>query len=265
MVGADQFSRYGRLAADLTRRIVVGDLASGTDLPGEATLARDIGVSRTVVREAMRVLSERGLVQVRQGLATRVNRPDAWNMLDRAVLLAHRQSPRFYDLIMDLMEARRVVEVPAAKMAAARADDAERQLILEAADRLPNEPGEDVSALIEADLTFHHSILKASGNPFVYRAAAPLYELLRVSMEVTIPIGFERTRERHGGIAEAVAAGDGVKASMAMDDHLTRAEGLLRQYRNQVEALADRAVSSASRAGQSALGEERPKRREVRG
>src|SRR5581483_10000267 len=98
----------------LIERIVGGEFAPGAGLPSEAEMCETYGVSRSSVREALRVLAEKGLIEVRHGLGTRVNPPDRWDFLDALVLNARRRVGGMAAVIRDLLEAVRIVECEAA-------------------------------------------------------------------------------------------------------------------------------------------------------
>src|SRR5213594_3545034 len=114
-------SLHGRVVHAIGRRILSGDLRPGDLLPAEP----DLGASRTVVREAVKVLAAKGLVESRPKTGTRVRSRDAWNLLDPDVL-AWQQDGADGDgtesLLRKMTEVRRIIEPAAAELAAARAD-----------------------------------------------------------------------------------------------------------------------------------------------
>src|SRR5712692_3135820 len=111
-------SLHGRIVHAIGRRIVRGDLRPGDLLPAEP----ELGASRTVVREATKVLAAKGLVESRPKTGTRVRPRDQWNLLYPDVLAWQQEGAADDDLLRKLTEVRRVIEPAAAELAAARAD-----------------------------------------------------------------------------------------------------------------------------------------------
>src|SRR5688500_3121142 len=106
------------VAAELVDRIVRGVHAPGTPLPPEPALCETFSVSRTVVREAVKMLQEKGLVHVRQGSGTTVTPPMSWNMLDELVLKATIAQDEGLDILDDVVVTRRLLESDMAHVAA---------------------------------------------------------------------------------------------------------------------------------------------------
>src|SRR3954469_19248455 len=109
------------LTAELVQRIVRGVYRPGTSLPTEPVLCETFSVSRTVVREAVKMLQEKGLVQVRHGAGTTVTSPTMWNMLDELVLAASIAQDEGLAILDDLVVTRRVLESDMANVAARHA------------------------------------------------------------------------------------------------------------------------------------------------
>ncbi|RDL47951.1 Pyruvate dehydrogenase complex repressor [Ensifer sp. M14] len=173
-------NRTENTADALAQRIVRGIYPVGTLLPAEPELEREYSASRTVVREAVKTLSAKGLVTVRQRHGTRVNQRDQWMWLDGDVirwLSAGRLDPE--DLLA-FSEVRRIFEPEAAALAAARATDTQRRTILlsfAAMEASQNRSDEAVAA----DKAFHLAILEATGNPVLHslrRAIEALFDAL---------------------------------------------------------------------------------------
>src|ERR1700734_1517492 len=93
----------------IVESIVAEKFASGDSLPSEAEMCEVYGVSRSSVREALRVLAEKGLIEVRHGLGTRVNPPERWDFLDPLVLSARRRNHAMAPIFDDLHEARKIL------------------------------------------------------------------------------------------------------------------------------------------------------------
>ncbi len=120
MKATDTRSLHGHVVRELGRRIVVGDLQPGDVLPREEVLAESMEVSRTALREALKVLSAKGLIEARPKTGTRVRPKDAWNQLDADVLSWRCASMPTDDFIEKLVEMREIIEPAAAASAAKR-------------------------------------------------------------------------------------------------------------------------------------------------
>ena len=152
------------VAAELVDRIVRGVHAPGTPLPPEPALCDTFSVSRTVVREAVKMLQEKGLVQVRQGSGTTVTSPTTWNMLDELILEASIAQDEKLDILDDLVVTRRLLESDMANVAARVADPGHRRAAAAGSwiemDKLVN----DHVAYADHDRAFHDVIMQTSGN-----------------------------------------------------------------------------------------------------
>lgn len=211
---------HARVVDWLGRQIVSGQLASGAQLPNEAELAAQLSVSRGGVREAVKALAAKGLVEARPRLGTRVLPRDQWNLMDRDVIDWHgaNAEPGF---LGDLLELRLMVEPGAAQLAAERAS-AEQIAALELAyagmeenaSRLP----EAEDAFVEADLIFHLTVLRSSGNELIEQLGrlleAGLYHGLEASSHA--PGGIAATLPLHHSVLSAVRARRPVAAFRAM-------------------------------------------------
>ncbi len=203
---------------DLGLRIVCGDLCPGTALPSESDLATELAVSRTVVREATKVLAAKGLVESRPKTGTRVLPRSSWNLIDPDILawqFAAGVEPGFF---RDLNEVRTVIEPRAAELAAERATDSERQQLsrllaaMEAA-------GDDPRAYIDWDLRFHGAVLRATHNELLARMADALLYALRAGRQVTsrTPSSPPLASRAHRAVVEAIERGDAAAARTAME------------------------------------------------
>lgn len=151
------------LAAELVQRVVQGRHPSGTPLPPESALCETFGVSRTVVREAVKILQEKGLVQVRQGAGTIVTAPTTWNMLDGLVLAATIAEDHTLAILDDLVVTRRLLEADMAHMAARLADDGVIEQLRTLVDRM-DELVDDPVRYADYDRAFHDVVMQTSGN-----------------------------------------------------------------------------------------------------
>lgn len=155
-------SLHGRVVEEIGGAIVGGTLRPGDALPGEAQLAVQMSVSRTILREALKVLAAKGLIETRQKTGMRVRDARHWNHLDPDVLAWRCEAMPTEDFVGKLVEMREIIE-PAACMAAARRRDASQlEAIGEALDAM--EAAGDLEAWAEADLRFHEAVLAATNN-----------------------------------------------------------------------------------------------------
>ncbi len=216
-------SLHGRVAHDLGARIAGGDFAPGTVLPNEAALGASFGVSRTVLREAVKVLAAKGLVEARPKIGTRVRPRADWNMLDPDVLAWQCAGSDLPGVAEDLMEIRRVVEPHAAALAARRATDAEILGIAGAYADMERAP--DIESSVEPDVRFHLAVMDATHNAFL----RPLGALIRAALSASFrlskmpPGAHERSMPRHRAVLDAIRAHDPEAARAAMRDLLDHA------------------------------------------
>ena len=152
-------------------QIVAGRYAAGSRLPTEAELAGRLGISRPSLREALRALARKGLVESRPRRGTIALARERWDVLDRDVLGWMAQAPPDREFLIGLVEARAIFEPAAARLAAQRATPAQILAIEGAyrgmAEALPH----DLEACNRHDLAFHEAIVSASGNVMLVRLA----------------------------------------------------------------------------------------------
>lgn len=213
------------VTAELVERIVRGIHPSGTSLPPEPVLCETFSVSRTVIREAVKVLQEKGLVQVRQGTGTTVTPPAMWNMLDELVLGATIALDDSLAILDDLVVTRRVLESDMANVAARLADDE----VVDRLRRLVDEMDglvDDRDAYHAHDRTFHDTVMQASGNR-IARAVVRALESQVVNtaryMGRTERALCVASNRGHRRIYERIAAHDPEGAAEAMFTHITDA------------------------------------------
>ncbi|TFG62074.1 MAG: FadR family transcriptional regulator [Nitrospirales bacterium] len=153
----------------LARMIIDGTLATDTVLPNELAIGAHFGVSRTMIRDVLRSLEEKGLIERKTNSGTRVRNINSWNLLDNEVLDWSCGSLTQSRFLVSILELRLIVEPQAAALAAIRANDTDLQLIRDNLLRMKNaEMSTNGSmAFTEADIEFHKAIIKASGNLFV--------------------------------------------------------------------------------------------------
>ncbi|KOV83162.1 FadR/GntR family transcriptional regulator [Nocardia sp. NRRL S-836] len=213
------------ITTELVERIVRGDHPSGTSLPPEPVLCETFSVSRTVIREAVKVLQEKGLVQVRQGAGTMVTPPSMWNVLDELVLGAVVAEDETLGVLDDLVVTRRLLESDMAQVAARTADEATVAALRDLVD-LMDQLVDDPVAYREQDHAFHDTIMRASGN----RIARGVVRSLESQVFNTARYMGRTDRELcaasnqgHRRICERIAAHDPEGAAEAMFTHITEA------------------------------------------
>jgi DNA-binding FadR family transcriptional regulator len=174
---------HGSVVESLGRSIVGGRFAEGAVLPVEGDLALPVEVSRSVIREAIRVLAAKGLVEARPMRGTTVRSRRDWRLLDPDVLRWWVEVEGEATILHDLLEVRVIVEPAAARIAAQRAGPGERAAI-EAAWRELCASVDDVAGFIEADLRLHGVILATTGNAILDEMFEPIAATLRLGRQV---------------------------------------------------------------------------------
>ncbi|GGL95554.1 GntR family transcriptional regulator [Streptomyces fumigatiscleroticus] len=209
---------HQRVVDEIGRRIVGGAWEPGDALPVEDALAAGIGVSRGVVREAVKALVAKGMLHVRPRTGTRVLPPEHWNHLDRDVL-RWKQAGDAAALLRDTGELRRIVEPEAARLAAGRAgpDDVralyDSLAAMEAAAATPGRSG-----YVEADIAFHRALLDASGNRLLGSLGRAVDIALEHSFLISTrtPGAVEASLPGHRAVVRAVEARDPAAAAAAV-------------------------------------------------
>ena len=205
---------YGMLDA-IGRAIVVGDY-DGATFPTEAELAKQHGVSRSVTREAVKMLTAKGLLSARPRQGTIVQPTTSWNLFDTDVLRWLLERQFSIDLLRQFNELRVAIEPEAAALAArvATADDIER--VNAGLKRMERAERGDDDAL-ESDIAFHVAVLRASRNPFYAQFRDVVSTALRTSIRFTNRVkGRTANVADHAAVRDAIAGGNPEKARKAM-------------------------------------------------
>jgi DNA-binding FadR family transcriptional regulator len=213
------------VTTELVERIVRGVHPPGSSLPPEPVLCQTFSVSRTVVREAVKILQEKGLVQVRQGTGTVVNPPAMWDMLDEVVLGTTIAEDDSLAILDDLVVTRRVLESDMANVAARLADDAAVERLRALVDRM-DELVDDRVSYHEHDRAFHDTVMQASGNRIARGVVRALEsQVLNTAryMGRTERSLCVASNQGHRRIYERIAAHDPDGAADAMFNHITEA------------------------------------------
>lgn len=208
---------HADMVGQLARRILSGALPPGAALPSTAALSAELGVSRTALREAIRTLSAKGLVQMRPRTGTRVCAREEWHLLDPQVL-GWAGASLEPDFVRSLLECRQLIEPAAAAMAARRATAAQlaeaESAYLRMAAALPH----DVAACCEADLEFHLAVLRASGNPVLAQLAGTISAALLAIFQLSrrLADSHREALSAHRDVVEAIRMRDAATAEATM-------------------------------------------------
>jgi DNA-binding FadR family transcriptional regulator len=198
--------------------IVTGRYPEGTGLPRDAELTAMFDVSRTVLRESVKTLSAKGLLNSKAGVGTWVRERSAWNMFDPDVLGWHLEGGIDKRFLRDLADIRLAVEPRAAALAAERRTDEAIAILRDSIVRMRSFAS-DTLEFADADLRLHLDVATASANPFMRSIGAVIEAALRASFRLSAPTEDherEMTIAAHARIVEAIADRDAEVASAAM-------------------------------------------------
>ncbi|HEX6017826.1 MAG TPA: FadR/GntR family transcriptional regulator [Burkholderiaceae bacterium] len=200
-------SAHGHTVERIGEAIVAGRYAAGATLPAEPLLCEAFGVSRTVVREAVKSLAAKGLLVAGPKVGTRVLPPENWNWFDPDVVAWQTRAGLTREFLRDLQELRRVVEPAAVRMAAERASASDIAAI-EAAYAGMKHAVEHGGDYVASDLAFHQGLLRAGGNRMMVQMSKALGALLRTSFEVSTRLldGPASSLPLHRAVLDAVIA-----------------------------------------------------------
>ncbi|RUT34736.1 FadR family transcriptional regulator [Arsenicitalea aurantiaca] len=195
-----------RVADHLGMAIARGDFKPGALLPAEVDLCEALGVSRTAVREAVRGLIAKGLVESRPKRGTCIREPEFWSHMDPDVLRWQLAATDTESYLVKMFQLRRAVE-PTASAIAAEQCTAEDKARLSVAFAAMVAAGDDNDAWVDADLDFHHAIYLATHNEFFW-PIGQLFSLGLRQMFVIAAQGSHRQRAiaEHGALADAILA-----------------------------------------------------------
>jgi len=209
---------YEQIVSQIEQRIISGDLKVGDQLPSERELAEQFAVSRTAVREAVKALREKRLVEIRPGRGTFITNgmPDAMR--------------RSFDMLMkfgasngsaNLVEVREILEPEIAALAATRINQEQINSMHDAV-AIMDTALDKVDLFVEADLDFHLALAEATQNPIIPILMDSIIDILRDQRKRTALTsgGLERGQRHHKKILEAVIQRDPLAAKIAMQLHM---------------------------------------------
>ena len=221
--------RPGRLGSivleELAHQIIGGAWAEGGVLPTEPALCEQFRFSRTVIREGLKQLEERGLVRVEQGRGTTVQPRSSWNLLDPTVIRIALAYDHDMSLLDDLITVRRVLEQEMAREAATRLTEDELATLAENIERMIT-AYEDYDRFRALDNAFHAVVMQASGNEVgltIVRTIHTFGGAMPPLASAASRAALKRTVEAHRSIYAALAARDGGTAGDLIAAHIRSA------------------------------------------
>jgi GntR family transcriptional regulator, transcriptional repressor for pyruvate dehydrogenase complex len=212
---------HEQVVAQMQELIFEKHLRSGSRLPGERELCERFGVSRTVIREATKVLAQRGMLLIEPGRGTFVTLPAEHDVARAIALFARARDVSFANLV----EVRRALEPEIAELAAARATEAHLQRLqacIDVMDRSLTDP----EAYVAADQEFHSVLAEATGNDIFIAITGVIVNLAQNARRLMFAIteAPKRGQAYHRTILACIAAGDGACARKMMLEHLAQVE-----------------------------------------
>lgn len=206
-----------RVAETMRDAIISRNLHPGTQLPTERELGDQFGVSRTVIREAIRVLDAKGIVDVRSGSGLRVAAVDS-STVTQSLSWFIRGGKLQYSKVHEIRD---VIEVQMTGLAAERVSNDQLSDLQRAHDRFTDLVASDVEAAAWADVEFHDHIARATGNELYSVILESIADaLIEVRRELLAAGSGAETIAQHARILDRIAAGDSAGARSAMRDHL---------------------------------------------
>jgi GntR family galactonate operon transcriptional repressor len=213
---------HGSTVESLGSRIVAGDVPPGQVLDLEL-LGSELDVSKTALREALRVLTSKGLVDARQRRGTFVRERDSWDMLDSDVIRWHGTGGDATQILADLAEVRAIIEPAAAAIAALRRTDAEVEELEQAQAQMRSAHGGEASEAISADLRWHRALLRATHNDLLARMEVFIEPGLLLRDSLVHDHGADDPVPAHDAVTAAVRDADPEAAAEAASALLQKA------------------------------------------
>ena len=221
--------RPGRLASvvveELAHQIIGGSLLESEILPTEPSLCEQFGFSRTVIREGVKLLEERGLVRVEQGRGTTVQPRNMWNFLDPVVIRIGLEYDHDMSLLDSLITVRRVLEQEMARAGTNRLTIGDLAALAENIEQMETSY-DDYERYRGFDLAFHMIVMKASLNEVGLTIVRTIHRYGGVSPSLSAASSrdlLERTVYDHRAIYEALSGGDGERAGELISAHIATA------------------------------------------
>jgi DNA-binding FadR family transcriptional regulator len=217
----DRRRLHDRITRVLAKRLIEAADQEPIHFPKEADLCAQLGVSRTVVREAMKVLADKGMIEMKPRAGTRSTPRSRWRLLDPDILAWQAEAQPDAQFLRDLCEVRLAIEPTAAAFAAVRATDAEILEIERCLEQRRSKTGTStIDELIELDLNFHAAIVAASHNPLLRQLCDVIRLPFRTALSCTarFPSTARLGLEAHEVLLEALRRHDPLAASRAAEE-----------------------------------------------
>ncbi|WMJ68233.1 FadR/GntR family transcriptional regulator [Stenotrophomonas sp. 24(2023)] len=227
---------YDQVTQQIGRQIVSGAIKPGEYLPREELLAQTLSVSRTALREGLKVLGSKGLIETRQKTGTRVREPRYWKQLDSDILAWRCASMPTQDFVEKLVEMREVIEPAAAASAAQRRSPAQLARIKAAYQAMADATDQDAWA--RADLEFHECVLEATNNELL----ASLFSVIDAALGTFFLLSAQTAKDfkyslpRHFQVYDAIRLKQPEAARNAMLDMIADSRANLKGARSRKPA-----------------------------
>jgi GntR family transcriptional repressor for pyruvate dehydrogenase complex len=245
-----------QVARAIVRSILEEEFGPGDELPPSGELAAQFSVSRPVIREALNVVATLGMIESRQGRATRVTSRTSWDDLAPELLSVRLEIGALDDILVESLELRRVIETEAAALAALRATEQDVQEMRERFAALDGAT-DDTQAYMRHDVAFHDAVLRATHNRLFTQLIEQMHELLVLARTVSMtarPQRFPGSQDGHRAVLRAIEAHAPEEARAAMAAHLGWAEKVnVSEYR-EARGAADASAGRGRREAGAAAG-----------
>ena len=206
---------HGKVAHDLGKRIVSGELAPGDILPNELSICKELSVSRTALREAYKVLTAKGLIQSKPRVGARIQERESWNMLDPDILAWSFDTNPTQKMLSSLRELRSIFEPSAARIATERQDSASLTSVALSLSMLADAETDSVQQ-ISALMGFHQAVLTATQNEFLNSLLVAVETEIRATHSLGICKSNDELIEKCNTVYRAIINRDGREAFLAM-------------------------------------------------
>ena len=223
---------HEQLADQMAVDIVSGRLPAGRPIPSETALGESVDVSKTVVREALQLLAQAGMLSIKHGKRTVVTPSSDWDILNATVQTAYRAEGLARPMVQDLYEVRLLLEPQAASWMAAVADERANRALRERADAMGTAASAgDAATFLELDRDFHAMVVGGARNRVLQAVLNDIHAVINTSWVITVvnPAFMQRALRDHRLIVETVERGDCEAAAIAMREHLKWAAEVDRQ------------------------------------
>ncbi|NKF51939.1 FadR family transcriptional regulator [Shewanella sp. WXL01] len=223
-IGGSKRSLHVQVACEMARSIISGDLPQGDIIPGEMELCTQFGVSRTALREAIKLLTSKGLLESKPKVGTRVRPQEHWNYLDSQLLDWLIDMDKTEYLYHEFLALRKAIEPEACACAARNASVEQRMQLSELFQKMDSiAKGFDQDEWVDVDLEFHKLIFISTGNSFFLPFANVLSTMFKSFFHHASKRG-TTCIEEHRAIYEGIMAGNADRARQASLDLLTASD-----------------------------------------